>query len=372
MFKKILEFLGYKAFPTIDVKDLISKPHFVPTSAVVSEDMKDFLQELGDAVLMIDNFENILFANKTVFGLAGPSGEAARLSEIFRDPTILGAFKKTIAMGVPVKVDLPLQFYGRQKFFLLNVVPLKKNSETVGAAGIFHDVTILKQADQMRIDFVANVSHELRTPLTSIKGYTQALDQEIKDPSAKKYLQVVAKNVDRLINLVNDLLDLSFLEAGATLELAKVDVEQMTKSVLQQVESQRTEKRQSITTKYSVDSFFADEERAEQVLLNLVQNAVKYIPDEGRIEIEWSGDSKTQDVLLTVRDSGPGIAPEHISRIFERFYRADKARSPAEQGGTGLGLSIAKHVMQRHGGSINVRSEPGQGTEFVCRFPKRN
>ncbi len=232
------------------------------------------------------------------------------------------------------------------------------------------DVIIaLKKAEKMRIEFVANVSHELRTPLTSIKGYTETLLQDLEDgrPADPEFLKIILKNSDRLLALINDLLDLSAIESGADeLHLAELDTQEISSHVVKHLERFARSKETELSIEGMPTTVFADPKRIEQVLTNLVDNAIKYCPSKSKIKIGWTKESDA--VILTVSDNGPGIPAKNMDRLFERFYRLDKGRS-REMGGTGLGLSIVKHIMQRHNGSVSVESTVGEGTTFVCRFP---
>lgn len=236
------------------------------------------------------------------------------------------------------------------------------------------DVIIaLKRAEKMRIEFVANVSHELRTPLTSIKGYTETLLLDVEEgrPADPEFLKIILKNSNRLLALINDLLDLSAIESGADeLHPATLDLVEVSDHVIKHLEPQASKKNTKITMKIDTPTLVADPKRVEQVATNLVDNAIKYCPNQSTIEIIWEQDHSTQDphVVLKVRDNGPGIPEKYLDRLFERFYRLDKGRS-REMGGTGLGLSIVKHIMQRHNGSVTVESKVGKGTTFICRFP---
>jgi two-component system phosphate regulon sensor histidine kinase PhoR len=234
-------------------------------------------------------------------------------------------------------------------------------------------VTELKRAENIRIEFVANVSHELRTPLTAIKGYTDTLREDVghgRYDAAGKFLEVISRNVDRLMSLIGDLLDLSSLEShdGKELQKSTINTREITERVVAHLESRRAEKRHTIETRFTVEAVDADPKRLEQVLVNLIENAVKYVPASGKIVVSWES-GEQNSVLLKVSDNGPGIPVEHHSRLFERFYRVDPGRS-RDSGGTGLGLAIVKHIMQRHGGSVWISSEMGKGTTFICRFPR--
>lgn len=227
-----------------------------------------------------------------------------------------------------------------------------------------------RKAEQVRMDFVANVSHELRTPLTSIKGYAATIRDELQAKRydmIEKYLGVLIRNVDRLSALVDDLLNLSSLESGVELHMSMVNLEELTDRIIEELREKFDNKKQAISYEINASTLIADAKLVEQVLINLIENASKYSPEGTQIRILWeSGEGGS--VILKVIDNGPGIPEEHHERLFERFYRVDKARS-REMGGTGLGLAIVKHVMQRHGGSILVESGLGLGTTFICRFP---
>jgi two-component system phosphate regulon sensor histidine kinase PhoR len=237
-----------------------------------------------------------------------------------------------------------------------------------------HVIAALKSAEKMRIDFVANVSHELRTPLTSIKGYTETLIEDLQVGRAidPEFLQIILKNSNRLLALINDLLDLSAIESGADhLQPAWIDLKEFNATVLDVLNREAQQKSSSISLEIQCSKLFADPKRTEQVLVNLVENAIKYCPNRSQIRIVWSEESTPagKSVLLRVSDNGPGIQKKHLDRLFERFYRVDKGRS-RDLGGTGLGLSIVKHILQRHQGTVEVDSSPGQGTTFTCHFPQ--
>jgi two-component system phosphate regulon sensor histidine kinase PhoR len=233
------------------------------------------------------------------------------------------------------------------------------------------DVIIaLKKAEKMRIEFVANVSHELRTPLTSIKGYAETLLQDLEEGRVPDpdFLKIILKNSDRLLALINDLLDLSAIESGADeLHPAVLDLKEVTEHVVLHVETLAQKKQTKIVSEIYTPQVVADPKRLEQVLTNLIDNAIKYCPPNSEIRVKWN--EEADFIVLRVSDNGPGIAEKYLDRLFERFYRLDKGRS-REMGGTGLGLSIVKHVMQRHNGTVNAESNLGEGTTFVCRFPK--
>jgi two-component system phosphate regulon sensor histidine kinase PhoR len=337
------------------------------------EELSALIGSVSDAILAVDKKEEALFYNSP-FALFFKSKKASNLSEIFRVPEILEAYRVVLSEGSAQNINSSFHVFGHSalRHFSVSIAPLKsKTGEVYGAVGIFHDVTELKQAEQIRIEFVANASHELRTPLTSVKGYVETLKQDFQSghlESAPKFLDVISRNVDRLIFLVNDLLDLSSIESGAELRRELIETREVTEAVFKALEARREVKKQTLSAIYKTEALMADPQRVEQVLINLVYNAIKYTPEGGKIEVIWENDLTTDETIVRVSDNGPGVPMEHQSRLFERFYRVDGGRT-RDQGGTGLGLSIVKHIMLKHGGTIQIRSTSGQGSEFICRFP---
>lgn len=341
------------------------------------EELSALIGAVSDAIFAIDSEENPLFFNSQFSFLFRPQqmGEKAlRLGETFRAPGVLEGYRQVLKDGQMRVVTATLHTlrHGFPRHFSISIAPLRVRAGVgvEGAVAVFHDVTELKQSEQIRIEFVANASHELRTPLTSVKGYVDTLRDDLKAnrlEDAGKFIDVISRNVDRLMFLVNDLLDLSTLESGADLVRMPISTAEVTDSVLRQLDSKRKAKRQVIDVSFGTDVVHADAQRLEQVLVNLVHNAIKYTPEGSTIGVHWE---KTPDgTCLKVKDNGPGIAPEHQARLFERFYRVDAGRS-RDQGGTGLGLSIVKHIMLKHGGSVRVHSALGSGADFACLFPE--
>ena len=241
-----------------------------------------------------------------------------------------------------------------------------------GAILVFHDLTRIKQLERTRQEFVANVSHELRTPLSLIKGFVETLLEGAKnDPEkATRFLQTIEKHADRLTFLIEDLLTISRLESGQiVMNLHPVELHAEVARVMDDLQARAAEKK--VTLENLVPAGLnaqADADRLQQVLSNLIENAVKYGRDAGRVSI--GARSLSENIVeLWVQDDGPGIPARARERVFERFYRVDRARS-AETGGTGLGLSIVKHIVQAHGGEVGVKSEPGTGTTFFFTLPK--
>jgi len=322
-----------------------------------------------EGLIVIDASGRIRLANRAageLFGFPSPAIgrtilEATRHHEVAalaarldREPEILGH-------------ELRLEAVENSKFLQVNALALR--DEAGGRAGailVFHDLTQLRQLESVRQEFVANVSHELRTPLSLIKSATETLLDGGKEDAAAltRFLQIIEKHANRLTLLIDDLLMLSTLDSGnMRLNLQPVSVRAGVSEVISDLKSRASLR--GVVVENLVAAVLiadADPDRLRQVLSNLIENAVKYGRLEGRVTVS-ARVLETGRIEIAVCDDGPGISDEACARIFERFYRADKARS-REQGGTGLGLSIVKHVVQAHGGEVRVESKMGSGSTF--------
>jgi two-component system phosphate regulon sensor histidine kinase PhoR len=240
-----------------------------------------------------------------------------------------------------------------------------------GAVLTFHDVTERRRLDQVRRDFVANASHELRTPLTSIRGFVEALEDgaAADPPTAERFLGKIHTHADRMAALVEDLLELSRLESGERPPVREpVDASEVAEDVAASFAELAERKGLTLECRHQpAPTVTSDSDRLRRILENLAENAIKYTPAGGTVRIETGG-PPGGPVQVTVSDDGPGIPPEHLPRIFERFYRVDKARS-RDLGGTGLGLSIVKHLAESIGASVGVSSDVGRGTRFTVVLP---
>ena len=237
--------------------------------------------------------------------------------------------------------------------------------ERDGTILVFRDLTRLKQLERTREEFVANVSHELRTPLSLIKGYVETLLDGARDNPevAERFLKIIERNANRLDLLIQDLLTISALESEQIkLNLQSVNLHSLAEKVLTDLNAKAENKNVQLVNELPELTANGDVNRLDQVLANLVDNAIKYGGANGSVRV---GGNQLPDGKLEifVRDDGPGIPPEALDRVFERFYRVDKARS-RDQGGTGLGLSIVKHIVHAHGGEVRCESELGQGATF--------
>ena len=326
-----------------------------------------------EGLLLLDERGRIQLANRAF----------ARLFDLAADPrgrTIIEALRLHELAALVASLDSQKQVSGFElKLPGLNERWLQINAAAIfngqahrqGTVLVFHDLTRLKQLESARKEFVANVSHELRTPLSLIKGYVETLlDGACRDPEvATKFLRTIDRNAERLRLLIEDLLAISELESGRVkLNVQTVALAPVVAKVLEDFKGRAAVKGVRLVNQAAPDlAVRADLDRLEQVLGNLVDNAIKYGRSDGTVTAGGRALDGGQ-IEVSVQDDGPGIPPEALERIFERFYRVDKARS-REQGGTGLGLAIVKHLVQSHGGRVWATSEPGRGATFCFVLP---
>ena len=254
----------------------------------------------------------------------------------------------------------------------VNAMPMPFSSERRGFLLVLHDITELRRLEKVRAEFVANVSHELRTPLTAIKGYLETVLDEtrLESDTHRRFLEIANSHAERMGRLINDLLNLSDIETGkVVLDPAPVSLGAFVQDVSAMFEKDAAKKAVKLVNQVPSDLWVeADRDRLSQILVNLVDNAVKYTPGGGTVSF-LAAKTDTNQIRITVRDTGQGIPPNDLPRITERFYRVDKARVRVQQGGTGLGLAIVKHLVQLHGGTLHVESEYGKGTTIEFLLP---
>jgi len=326
-----------------------------------------------EGLLLLDRNRRIYLANRSFKNLFGIKAE-------LRGKTIMEALRVRELADIVERVEGEGQMFDyelklpdlTERWLQVNAAAISNSAgEREGTILVFHDLTRLKQLERAREEFVANVSHELRTPLSLIKGYVETLlDGARSNPEvAERFLKIIERNAQRLDLLIQDLLTISALEAGrAKLNLQAVELRPLAEKVLGDLKPPADSKSVTLVNQLPDLRATADAGRLEQVFANLVDNAIKYGRTQGTVTV---GGGKTGDgkIEVFVQDDGPGIPPESLDRVFERFYRVDKARS-REQGGTGLGLSIVKHIVQSHGGKVWVKSELGKGATFFFTLPQ--
>jgi two-component system, OmpR family, phosphate regulon sensor histidine kinase PhoR len=329
------------------------------------------LVSMVEGVLAVDKDLRVTFCNQAfarVLGARLPVIPGVPLAEVVRDPGLRDIMTRVLATGERVEQRLTLPAAGAHSFEVL-AGPLG-GPPSRGALAILHDVTELERLERVRRDFVANVSHELRTPLTAIRGYAETLlDGALEDlQNNRRFVQIILSQATRLSNIAADLLSLSELESnGATAPPHPVSIRAAIESAIRTVESAARLQGVSVVCERLEEAKISGHElRLEQVFVNLLDNAVKFNRPNGEVQIEMR--SKNGKVSILVGDTGIGIPSEDLPRVFERFYRVDKARSRA-MGGTGLGLSIVKHAVEQMGGTIKVDSRLGEGSEFTIELP---
>lgn len=339
--------------------------------------LEAILSSMVEGVVAVDMEERILSINPAasrIFGTRTVDLEGRGLQEMIRSLKLQQFVKKAINSAESMEGDIPLYQFDH-RILHTQSVPLRDiNDQRIGTLFILNDVTRLRQLENMRRDFAANVSHEIKTPITSIKGFVETLlDQNDTSPDEiHHFLTIIMKNVDRLTVIIEDLLDLARIERlyeRSEFVLNEGNIYQLLESAIQICQGAFTAKniRIELDCEPSLMAPF-DSHLLERAVVNLLDNAIKYSPPDSVIEIRAV--SGEEEIEIRFRDHGIGIGKEHLPRLFERFYRVDKARS-RKLGGTGLGLAIVKHIVQIHGGRITVESVPGSGSTFMIYLPRR-
>jgi two-component system, OmpR family, phosphate regulon sensor histidine kinase PhoR len=330
------------------------------------------LGSMVEGVAVVNGAERLLFANQSfadILDMDIPPKSGSALVEVVRQTEMIEAVRKVLTGEPRVESEIVTGTL-RQHFFAATVASVRAG-ETSGAVVVLHDITELRKLERVRRDFVANVSHEFRTPLTAIQGFAETLlAGAMDDPqNRERFLGIIVEHSRRLARLTEDLLKLSKMDADRLeLEIRRVSVSQLVESCIETARHRATEKEIAISVQpfNGVPDIAGDRRRLAEVLQNLLDNALQYTLSRGEIVV--SAEPRDGDVVFTVADTGIGIPRADQSRIFERFYRVDAARS-RELGGTGLGLSIAKHIVEVHGGRIWVDSEVGRGSKFHFSVP---
>jgi two-component system phosphate regulon sensor histidine kinase PhoR len=336
------------------------------------QQLRAIFKSMIEGVLVLDADENVQFLNEAagqMFALPLESAPGKKLWQLLRHRQLSEVVSRILASDEPFRGELEWNSTGQRVFAVhgarLPGEPLR------GAVLVFHDITPLRMLEQVRQDFVANVSHELKTPLAAIQATVETLlDGALTDPQHNtRFLERIRENAERLHRLVQDLLTLRRIESGQdTLELQPIALQTVVDACVSRQRDRAESKNLSLVQTPPADpvSTLADEEALAEILENLVDNAIKYTPAGGRITLRWFAEG--DEAIVQVADTGVGIPSKDLPRIFERFYRVDRARSRA-LGGTGLGLSIVKHLAQSLGGSVSAGSEIGRGSVFTVRLP---
>lgn len=334
------------------------------------------LASVDEGLVITDREQRVLLVNDAARRLFRTGARTlAHLADISRAPQLHEAFTYVLEKNARAEARLEAQGWNGRRVLRLQAAPLRLSEGGGGVVGAFIDITKLEMLERVRQEFLANVSHELRTPLTSIAAYVETLLDGGDEDAANRarFLQTVQRNVERMRNLVNDISELSMIESGAVrLSFEQLRLREVVDDVFSGLAPRAASNEVSLKNEVAAECrVSADRRRLEQIITNLVDNAIKFNRAGGEVVVSAGGETGPEGedwVCVKVHDTGPGIAAEHLPRVFERFYRVDKARSRA-LGGTGLGLAIVKHLTRAHGGEVAVFSEVGKGCEFVVRLP---
>ena len=330
------------------------------------------LNSMIEGVIAVDKDTRVLSLNPSadkIFNITSSRPLGKIFLEVFPNNDVAEVIAQVLGKGEFISKELAL-IWPVQKVFQVNASPIFESGVVSSCLLVIHDISEIRRLETMRRDFVANVSHELKTPLTSIKGFVETLlEGALQDKeNSIVFLNIVNNHVDRLNTLIDDLLELSHLESKEmVLNKEAFKLSGLVNEVVLGFKSQAKKKGVEIKSDLPPDlEILADRSKIEQVFNNLIHNAVKYNKDNGFVRIY--SEQLMDKIKITVEDSGSGIPAKDILRIFERFYRVDKARS-RELGGTGLGLSIVKHIVELHSGSVGVESTEGIGSTFFFTIP---
>jgi two-component system, OmpR family, phosphate regulon sensor histidine kinase PhoR len=335
--------------------------------------LQKILDSTRECVLVVNSDLRVTGCNvpaAVAFGRDGLELERKRLSEVIRDLDLHEAYRRALRHGVSTDIRLELH-RAEKRNFDVHIAPIDL-PEGNFAIGFFYETTQIDHLESVRQEFLSNISHELRTPLTSIIAFVETLeDGGIEDKENNlRFLGVIRRNAERMHTLIDDILELSLIESGnVAVDIDSVKPAAVTNDIFAVLSNKAAESNIELINKID-DAFVvsADVVRLEQMLTNLVDNAIKFNRRDGAVTVECSRLGERDIIMVT--DTGEGVLPEHSARIFERFYRADRART-SDVGGTGLGLAIVKHLARLHGGEVAVRSTLGIGTTFTIELPVR-
>jgi two-component system phosphate regulon sensor histidine kinase PhoR len=339
--------------------------------------LETVLAGLPQPVIALDVQGDVLAANAPARAVAPALRRGEPVSLALRVPEVLDAIRRAIASDVPQRVEF-IERVPLERWYEAIVVPVALRGAALQSPSrlvlvTLDDLTPLRRMEEMRADFVANASHELRTPLAALSGFIETLQGQARDdPAARsKFLSIMQAQATRMARLIDDLLSLSRIELNAHLRPnTRVELRGIVRQVVDGLQTLARDREVEINVSASGDhvEVLGDRDELLRVFENLIENALKYAASGKRVEIMLTADSIRNEARVAVRDFGPGIAPEHLPRLTERFYRVDVADSRA-QGGTGLGLALVKHILNRHGGRLTIESVAGQGATFTAVLP---
>ncbi|CEN91642.1 two-component sensor histidine kinase [[Clostridium] sordellii] len=339
--------------------------------------LKSIVKSISHGILAIDINGNVLLINKEAKNIIKASYvdpiEGKNINNVIKDDKILNEISRFIGSK---KTKMKQITNDEEIVYNIKLDPIYLQSSKnviIGSIINIENVTERVRLENMRSDFVANVTHELKTPLTSISGFVETLriNENIDHKTRDRFLGIIENESDRLKRLIDDILLLSFIENKDTISYEKIDISNLFKEIYELTINYAKSK--NIELRYKIESedilINSNRDYIKQIFLNLIDNAIKYTPDGGFVET--SVYQNDENIFINIKDNGIGISKEDTSRVFERFYRVDKARS-RDVGGTGLGLAIVKHIVKSLNGTIDIKSELNVGTEFIVSIPKKN
>ncbi len=348
----------------------------IKTAIKQRNELEAVLSSMKEGVIAIDRDEKIISINQAaarMFKSNSSDLEQRSIQEVIRNHELQKIVKSVLGSGDHAEGDIVL-YQDEESILNIQTTSLRGEGEDfIGILIVLNDVTRLRRLENMRKEFVSNVSHEIKTPLTAIKGFVETLSHgAIENPDeAKRFLNIIEKHVNRLVSIIEDLMHLSVIEQrdkSKGINLEKGHIGSVIKTAIQVCQTKAEAKKIKVNLICHEDiSAKIDTQLLEQAVVNLLDNAIKYSNEGGLVQVEAI--ITDTEVCISFKDHGIGIPKEHLPRLFERFYRVDKARS-RKLGGTGLGLAIVKHIVQTHGGYVTVESKPGKGSNFIIHLPK--
>ena len=337
-------------------------------------DLNLLLETMRESVLIIGEDSRILISNTAAvnaFARKNSSLEGNRLSEVIRDFDLHEAFRKALEEGTASDIKIEVLGFNLRKYNV-HIAPFELDRKRC-AIGFFYDITKVEHLENVRQEFLSNISHELRTPLTSILAFVETLEDGAIDDKANnlRFLGVIRKNAERMRRLIDDISELSLIESGRIrVEIKPIKLAAVIGEIFTNFRSAAEKRNIELISEVGEETIlFADAVRLEQMMTNLIDNAIKFNREPGSVTV--SHRRLNHKDYVSVTDTGEGLSNEHLRRVFERFYRTDRARS-REIGGTGLGLAIVKHLARLHGGEVTVESTPGKGTVFTVELPRKS
>jgi two-component system phosphate regulon sensor histidine kinase PhoR len=339
--------------------------------------LETVLAGLPQPVIALDAHGDVLAANAPARAVAPALRVREPVSLALRVPEVLDAIRRAIASDVPQRAEF-IERVPLDRWYEAIVVPVVLPEPSRPSASrlvlvTLDDLTPLRRVEEMRADFIANASHELRTPLAALSGFIETLSGSARDdPEAReRFLVIMRAQATRMARLIDDLLSLSRIELNAHLRPStRVDLRAIVRQVVDGLQTLARDREVEVNVSASSEPIdvLGDRDELLRVFENLIENALKYAASGKRVDVALSADAARGEASIAIRDYGPGIAPEHLPRLTERFYRVDVADSRA-QGGTGLGLALVKHILNRHGGRLTIESALGQGATFTAVLP---